>query len=39
VLDANSHPVTRKDVILALGLFAREIENGKLGAFTTNILA
>jgi hypothetical protein len=39
VLDANSNPVTRKDVILALDMFARQIEGGKTGAFTTNILA
>jgi hypothetical protein len=39
VLDANSHPVTRNDVILALDMFARQVEGGKLGAFATNILA
>jgi hypothetical protein len=38
-LDGNSKPVTRKDVILALDMFARQIEAGKVGAFTTTILA
>ena len=39
VLDGQSKPVTRKDVILALDMFARQIEAGKLGAFGTYILA
>jgi hypothetical protein len=39
VLDGNSNPVTRKDVILALGMFVRQLEGGKTGAFTTNVLA
>jgi hypothetical protein len=29
-LDTNSKPLTRKDVILALGSFIRSIENGSL---------
>jgi hypothetical protein len=39
VLDGNGNPVTRKDVILALDSFARQIENGKLGAFGNYVLA
>jgi hypothetical protein len=39
VLDGQGNPVTRKDVILALDMFARQIENGKLGAFGNYILA
>jgi hypothetical protein len=39
VLDANSHPVTRLDVVHAVNMFLRQIEGGKLGAFGTTILA
>jgi hypothetical protein len=39
VLDGNSHPVRRIDAINALMFFRKQIEDGTLGAFTTNILA
>jgi hypothetical protein len=39
VLDGQSKPVTRLDVVNALSMFARQIEAGKLGAFGTTILA
>jgi hypothetical protein len=39
VLDGNGNPVTRKDVILALEGFVRQIDAGKLGAFGNYILA
>jgi hypothetical protein len=39
VLDGAGNAVTRKDVVLALDMFARQIEGGKTGAFGTTILA
>jgi hypothetical protein len=39
VLDGQSNPITRKDVILALDMFARQIEAGKVGAFGNYVLA
>jgi hypothetical protein len=39
ILDGQGKAVTRLDVITALDMFARQIENGKLGAFGNYVLA
>ena len=39
VTDTNGKAVTREDVILALDMFKRQIDAGKLGAFGNYILA
>jgi hypothetical protein len=39
VTDTNGKAVTRLDVITALDMFTRQIENGKLGAFGNYVLA